>query len=237
MMEEVRRRGLGMLVTGPGRGARVFVGREPELDALDAALAAARAGEPQVVVVQGEAGIGKSSLILEFLGRQRGLAAVIASGETAESVLPFGIVQQLSAAASVASPGAAAGLDLLSGGPGPGGDPLAVGVGGGALIGALPRKQATAVVVVEDLQWADLPSARALLFACRRLGADRVLVVFTGRPGAMAELGEGWARFVGSDRRASVLTLRGLDAGELGLLCRRLGRAGLSERTVGRRGG
>jgi len=35
----------------------MFVGRVPEL----AALAAARAGAPQVVMVQGEAGIGKSS--------------------------------------------------------------------------------------------------------------------------------------------------------------------------------
>lgn len=216
------------------RPARVFVGRGPELDALDAALAAARAGEPQVVLVQGEAGIGKSSLILEFLGRQRGLTAVMASGEAAEAVLPFGVVQQLSAGAAVASPGAAAALDLLSEGPGPGADPLAVGVEVRALISALPRRQSAAVVVVEDLQWADLPSARALLFACRRLGADRVLVVFTGRPGATSQLGEGWARFVSSDRRASVLTLKGLDAGELDLLCRCLGRAGLSERTVGR---
>ena len=216
------------------RPVRVFVGREQELDALETALAAARAGEPQVVVVQGEAGIGKSSLILEFLGRQRGLPAIMASGETAETVLPFGVVKQLSAEAAVASPGAVPALDLLSGGPGPGADPLAVGVEVRALISALPRKRAAAVVVVEDLQWADLPSARALLFACRRLGADRVLVVFTGRPGATARLGEGWARFVDGDRRASVLTLRGLDAGEVGLLCGRLGRAGLSERTVRR---
>ena len=219
-----------------GRGTRpvrVFVGRGPELGALGAALAAARAGEPQVVMVQGEAGIGKSSLILEFLGGQQGLPAIIASGETAEAVVPYGVVQQLAAEAAAVFPSVLDGLELLSSGPGPGADPLTVGVELRALISSLPGERAAAVIV-EDLQWADLPSARALLFACRRLGTDRVLVVLTGRPGVTSKLGEGWARFVGGDRRSSVLTLRGLDAGELGLLCLRLGRAELSKRTVGR---
>jgi len=217
----------------PTDTARVFVGRGPELAALGEALAAARAGEPRVVMVQGEAGIGKSSLVSEFLGGQQGLPAVSASGETAETALPYGVVQQLAAEAAAVSSGILAGLELLSRGPGPGADPLAVGVELRALISSLQDEQAAAVVV-EDLQWADLPSARALLFACRRLGADRALVVLTGRPAAASQLGEGWARFVSGDRRSSVLTLSGLDAGELGLLCRRLGRTGLSERTAGR---
>ena len=126
-----------------GRGtrpARVFVGRGPELAALGAALAAARAGEPQVVMVQGEAGIGKSSLILEFLGGQRGLPVIAASGETAEAVLPYGVVQQLAAEAAAVSPGVLAGLELLSRGPGPGADPLAVGVELRALISSLPGR-------------------------------------------------------------------------------------------------
>jgi len=212
--------------------ARVFVGRVPQLEALAVALAAARAGEPHVVVVQGEAGIGKSSLVLEFLGRERGLPAVVASGDTAEAVLPYGVVQQLAAEADATSPGILAGLELLSEGPDPSADPLAVGVELRALISSLGKQ--AAAVVVEDLQWADLPSAGALLFACRRLGGDRALVVLTCRPEATSQLGEGWARFVGGDRRVSVLTLRGLDAGELGMLCRRLGRAEISERTAGR---
>jgi DNA-binding CsgD family transcriptional regulator len=215
------------------RAVRVFVGRAAELAALAGALAAARAGDPQVVMVQGEAGIGKSSLITEFLNSQRELPAIAASGETAETVLPFGVVQQLAAGAVAASRGALAGLELLSQGPGPGADPLAVGMELRALISSLQSKQAVAVVI-EDLQWADLPSARALLFACRRLGEDRVLVVLTGRPEATSRLGEGWARFVSGDSRSSVLVLRGLGARELGMLCRRLGRPELSERTVGR---
>ena len=215
------------------RPARVFVGRVAELDALVAALAAARAGHPQVVLIQGDAGIGKSSLIFEFLDSQRGLPAIMASGEAAETALPYGVVQQLAAGAIAASPGALAGLELLSHGPAPDTDPLAVGVELRALISSL-RGNRAAAVVVEDLQWADLPSAKALLFACRRLGADDVLLLLSCRDEATSQLGEGWARFVSGDRRASAMTLRGLDAGELGMLCRQLGRTGLSERTVQR---
>lgn len=214
------------------RPTRVFVGRAPELATLTAALAAARAGDPQVVMVQGEGGIGKSSLILEFLSGQRGLPAIAASGETAEAVLPCGVVQQLAAGATAASPGALTCLELLSQGPDPGADPLAVGMELRSLISTLQGEQA-ASVIVEDLQWADLPSARALLFACRRLVTDRVLMILTGRPEAMSRLGEGWARFVDGDRRSFQLTLSGLDAIELSMLCRRLGRPELSERTVG----
>ena len=120
------------------RPAHVFVGRRLELAALAGALAAARAGEPQVVVIQGEAGIGKSSLISEFLGSQPGVPVVTASGEEAEALLPYGLVQQLAADAAADSPSALAGLELLLGGPPADADPLAVGVDLLALISALP---------------------------------------------------------------------------------------------------
>jgi DNA-binding CsgD family transcriptional regulator len=210
--------------------ARVFVGRLPELDALAAVLAAARAGEPQVVLLEGEAGIGKSSLILEFLGRQPEVPAIVASGEAAEAVLSYGVVRQLTAAVL---PGALAGLELLSRGPRADADPLAVGVELLALISALQGNQAAAVVV-EDLQWADLPSARALLFACRRLAADRLLMILSCRPEGTSHLGDGWARFTSGDRRASRITLGGLNAGDLGVLCRRLGRPQLPDRALRR---
>ena len=215
------------------RTARIFVGRLPELNELAGALATARAGEPQVVLIQGEAGIGKTSLIFEFLSQQRGVLAIAASGDPAEAVLSYGVVRQLAAGADETSPSALTGLGLLSHGPRADADPLAVGVELLALISSLQGKSAAAVVV-EDLQWADPPSARALLFACRRLTADRVLVILSCRPGEMSQLGEGWARFVNGDRRASPMPLSGLDAEELSLLCRRLGRTEISQRVVHR---
>ncbi len=216
-----------------GRPARVFVGRLLELAALRAALAAARAGDPHVVLIQGEAGIGKSSLVSEFLVGQRGMLVVTASGEEAEAFLPYGVVQQLEAGAVGVSAGALAGLELLSQGPRADADPLRVGVELLALLSSLQECEAVAVVI-EDLQWIDLASARALLFACRRLGADHVLVVLTCRPGGMSQLGEGWERFVSGDRRCARLTLTGLEVDEVGMLCRALGRGGLSDRTFRR---
>ncbi len=213
--------------------ARVFVGRQRELAALAVALAAAREGKPRVVLIQGEAGIGKSSLVSEFLGARDDMPVVAASGEEAEAFLPYGLVRQLAAEAAAISAAALEGLELLGTGPRADADPLAVGVELLALFSSLQGSQAAAVVI-EDLQWIDLPSARALLFASRRLSADRVLVVLTSRPGGMSYLGEGWERFVNSDRRASQITLSGLDVDELGMLCRVLGRTGLGDRTFRR---
>lgn len=198
--------------------ARIFVGRVAEMEAMTAALDAARAGDPQVVTIQGDAGIGKSSLVFEFLRRQPGVPVVIASGEMAEKVLSYGVIQQLAAGAAAVLGDTPAGLELLARAPRPDADPLAVGVEVRALIAALPpatrprfrRPRAAprepprplprgspapgpeaAVVVVEDLQWADLPSARALLFACRRLVTDQVLVLLTCRLGKSSSSARG----------------------------------------------
>ena len=228
--------GVGTRMSGDGeyaRSARVFVGRLPELSALQQALTAARAGKPRVVLIQGEAGIGKSSLVSEFLQARPDLPTVTVGGEEAEALLPYGVVRQLAAEAAAVSADALAGLDLIRAGPAADADPLLVGVELLALISALQGSEALAVVI-EDLQWVDLMSARALLFASRRLSADRVLIVLTCRPGGAPHLGEGWARFAASDRRAVWVTLGGLSSAELGTLCQALGRTRLSDRTLRR---
>jgi DNA-binding CsgD family transcriptional regulator len=217
--------------------AGVFVGRQPELGVLAAALAAARAREPGVVLIEGESGIGKSALISGFLGGQGAVPVIIASGDEAEAVLPYGLVQQLAAKAAALSPHVLAGLELLCHGPRANANPLAVGVEVLALISSLQGREAAAVVVVEDVQWADLPSARALLFAFRRLAADRALVILSCRPGGTSALGEGWERFISGDHRATRLSLSGLTTRELSMLCRELGHTGLSDRALRRLAG
>ncbi|HTB50111.1 MAG TPA: AAA family ATPase [Solirubrobacteraceae bacterium] len=73
--------------------ARVFVGREAELDALNRLLDAAGGGECAVAVLSGEPGIGKTTLIDELLERGRELGFVTLSGRAVELErdLPFGI--------------------------------------------------------------------------------------------------------------------------------------------------
>lgn len=62
------------------RGRTPFVGREPELAALLEGLEAAGRGEGNVVLVAGEAGIGKSRLLREFVDRARAAGWRVLSG-------------------------------------------------------------------------------------------------------------------------------------------------------------
>jgi class 3 adenylate cyclase/tetratricopeptide (TPR) repeat protein len=55
------------LQTAVARGLSPFVGRQPELEALQQALSRAGAGQGQVVALLGEPGVGKSRLVYEFL--------------------------------------------------------------------------------------------------------------------------------------------------------------------------
>src|SRR6476661_8657252 len=70
----------------------VLVGRASELEALDAALDAVSEGRPAIVIVSGEAGIGKSRLLDEFAARAVVRGATVLSGgclDLADDGLPY----------------------------------------------------------------------------------------------------------------------------------------------------
>ena len=71
--------------------------REDELAALDAALVRARHGEGGFVVVEGAAGIGKTSLLRALRARaeEGGLRLLTARGSELEQTLPYGVARQL----------------------------------------------------------------------------------------------------------------------------------------------
>jgi AAA ATPase domain len=110
------------------------------------------------------------------------------------------------------------------------------GMGKSALVAEFLARSAASglAVVVEDLQWADARSARALLFAPRRLADHRVLVVLSARPHGLRHLGENWARFLISGRSCTRMVLTGLDIPELTRLADALGRGRLSCRALRR---
>src|SRR5262249_46597921 len=71
----------------------VFVGRAAELAVLTGAIDDAVAGEPSVVLVSGEAGVGKTRLAEEAAGRAREAGARVLAGSCIElggEGLPFG---------------------------------------------------------------------------------------------------------------------------------------------------
>jgi len=216
---------------GPLPGDGVFVGRTDELAALEAAAAAARCGHPKVVLIEGEAGIGKSSLLAQFAARLADGAVLRASGDEAERLVPYGIVGQLVASALGAAGGPPGLLaSELSGAV----DPLAVGAELVVWLGQVGRDRGLVLACIDDLQWADGPSARALLFAIRRLQADQVLVAASARAGELSWLGEGWPRFVAGDHRAGRLLLRGLGPEDVVTLGRALSVGELPRRAVDR---
>ena len=67
------------------RAAGIFVGRERELAELDAALADARAGHGRLVLVSGEAGIGKTRLVEELASRARDVGTRVVAGRCWEA--------------------------------------------------------------------------------------------------------------------------------------------------------
>ena len=111
--------------------SQVFVGRQRELAVLAGLAARARADQPQVVLVEGEAGMGKSSLITKFVPAVGGTAVLRASGEEGESTLSYGVISQVAAAARGLGSGHARAVERRAGrepGPVGGGSRAAVGL-------------------------------------------------------------------------------------------------------------
>ena len=199
-----------------------FVGRQPELALLRARLAAALAGQPQVVRIEGPAGIGKTALIEHFLHEPGVLPAPVvvrASGEDTESLLAYGVVEQL--ARSAGGPGTGLLAAVSGDAPVPVHDPVSMGSRILELLDGLDAG-AGVVLVVDDVHWADLPSIQALVFALRRLVADPVLALLAVREDAGAEQPDALRRLV-SGHLGSVLRLRGLDEQDLRDLAAELG--------------
>ena len=157
-------------------------------------FAAAEMGYPQVVHLEGEAGSGKSTLLSRFLGSLSNAVIVQAGGDEDEVLLSYGVIDQLEPG-SLTEPGA---------------DPMAVGVSLLELLDRLQSEGQVVVLVVDDLQWVDRPSSRALLFALRRLRADKVLTVISARAGGSTD--PGWSRFLSGDSRVTQIRLGGLDS-------------------------
>ena len=172
--------------------ARDVVGRDEERDALDAVLDRRAPGSgPAGIALEGEAGIGKSTLWLEAVdhARARGLRVLTARPVESERTLAHAGLGDLFDDAlddvlpALPPPRRRAlevALLLVEAGSRPV-EPLGLGVAVRSALELLVAEDGL-VVAVDDLQWLDSSSASALGFALRRLRED-VLVVWTRRLG------------------------------------------------------
>jgi DNA-binding CsgD family transcriptional regulator len=163
----------------------VLLGRAGERRALDRLLGDIRTGRSAVLVIQGDAGVGKTTL-LHYCARQAsGMRVARISGAEAEMELPFAGVHQLCEPLlgqldSLPDPQRNAVRVALGLAAGPSADRFLVGL---AVLGLLAASAADRplLCLVEDAQWLDAASSQILGFVGRRLGAESVGMVFAVR--------------------------------------------------------
>ncbi|MFI5915801.1 AAA family ATPase [Dactylosporangium sp. NPDC051541] len=170
------------------RGA-ALVGRGAEQQRIDAVIAAARAGRGGALVLRGEPGVGKSALLGYARGAADGCAVMAVSGSQFETELPFAALHQLCTPLlgrlpDVPVPQREAmevALGLAKGRP----DPLGVGLAVLSLLASAAGDRPV-VCLLDDAQWLDTASAAAMTFVARRIGVERIAVLFAVRPQAEA---------------------------------------------------
>ncbi|MFI9201956.1 AAA family ATPase [Streptomyces sp. NPDC053048] len=169
----------------PHHAKRQLLGRERELEALDRLLRDVRDGRSRVLVLRGEAGVGKSALLDHLAEQAAPLRTVYAAGVEAESDFAYSALQRLCAPLlphldrlpSVQQDALRVAFGLSAGNPP---EMLLVGI---AVLGLLAEAAAASplVCLVDDAQCLDLMSQRILTFVGRRLDAESVALVFAER--------------------------------------------------------
>ena len=165
----------------------VLVGRAGECRGIETLMADAAAGLTRCLVFEGDPGIGKTALLEYAAAAADGFCLLQTTGIESEAGLSFaGLLE-------VTRPVAG----LLTVVPGPQADALRGALGLAAPVAAsrflvaagllsllaAAAERSPVLVLVDDLHWVDQASAQALLFAVRRLRADRVGVIMTIRRG------------------------------------------------------
>jgi DNA-binding CsgD family transcriptional regulator len=162
-----------------------LLGRRSECAALDELVAGVRTGASRALVLRGEAGVGKSSLLDYLATRADRCTLARTTGIESEMELAFAGLQQLCAPF-------AANFEQL---PGPQRDALGtafglrdgdaperflVGLALLSLVSAVAEAQPL-ICIVDDAHWLDTASAQALTFVARRLGAESIGLVLAVR--------------------------------------------------------
>ena len=162
-----------------------FVGRTSERELLDGLLAKVRGGESEVLVIRGEAGIGKTALLRYAARQASGYRVAELSGVEAEMELAFAGIHQLCGTM----------LDRFDALPAPQHDALSIALGFAAgkvpdrfLVGlavlsllAAVAEERPLLCLVEDAQWLDAASSQIVGLVARRVRAESLAIVVAVR--------------------------------------------------------
>ena len=166
-----------------------LLGRQAEVEALDRLVVDALDGTSRVLILRGEAGVGKTALLGHLTRHAESSSSRIARGAGVESEmeLAYSSLHQLCVTMldhldrlPVPQRTALETVFGLSEGPVPG--PFLVGLATLTLFADVSEDQPL-ICILDDAQWLDQASARALSFVARRLLADRVAIVCSARTG------------------------------------------------------
>ncbi len=177
---------------------RALLERDDELAGIEQVLRSADGGAGGLLTIEGEAGAGKTTLLEAAArrGQEAGMRVLSARGGEFERDFPYGVVRQLFEPLLVASERRE---ELLGGNgvgatpvfepataPSDGADPFAAQLGLHHLVLAL-TESTPLLMLIDDAQWADLASLRALAYIGRRLGGQRAAFALTVRRGEPGE--------------------------------------------------
>ena len=159
--------------------------RDTERRALEGLVAGARAGQSRVLVLRGEAGVGKSALLGHLSAAAQGCRVIRAAGVESEMELAFAGLHALCApllgtSRHLPDPQRGALNTAFGLGAGPPPDRFLVGLAVLSLLAEVAETEPL-LCVLDDAQWLDRVSLQTLAFVARRLLAERVALVFALR--------------------------------------------------------
>ncbi|QVQ52317.1 AAA family ATPase [Spiractinospora alimapuensis] len=169
----------------PASPVPALVGRDTEISSLFSLTDAARRGTGGALVVRGEPGIGKSTLLRHVESAvSEDFQVIRASGAEFEGELPFATLHQLcvpllghlEALSAPYHDSLRVAFGLAEGVP----DPFRVGLAALDLM-AVAAAERPLLCLVDDAHWMDDASARAVTFLARRVSAEPVAMVFAAR--------------------------------------------------------
>jgi DNA-binding CsgD family transcriptional regulator len=163
------------------------------------------AGRPRTVLITGDAGLGKSSLVDELVSRADTFSTLSAESFPSGVAAPYDTLLQLGVDMSLAASAGASSSALAA----------------QRLRSVVDEHLASGpvLIIVDDLQWADPESVEALLALMRRTEAEPLLLCVATRP-LPADRHAMFQRWAARPRRVDRIALTGLDLAAAGELLR-----------------